>query len=153
MKKIVAQQLDRLMRVSPILSISLLVGSVALNVVQLVSWRGHPYIWMFLSVLILSILVLGVSNLWAGPLGMIAAMRGSQAFHDPVQVYKLTPFERMLWQHGMIPQMEHQLSLKWDEQFATQIERLRKWCSLGYIPKDEFPCHLKHYYFGKEGEL
>lgn len=151
MRKIVAQQLDRMMRVAPILSVILLIGNAALLLAEKVAWRGGPlYAWIIGMVIILLIASLTVSNLWAGPLRMVAAVRGSQALHDPVQVYQLTPFERFLWVNAMIPQMEHQLSLRPDPLFEYQINRLKRYAQLGYVPRDEYPQFLLRYY-PKEG--
>lgn len=154
-----AKQLDRVMRIAPLASVVLLVGNIGLATAPMLSWRGgHPAMWAAMAALFVGLAVVLAANLWAGRLDMIRAMRASGAYHDPTQVYQLTPWERIMWRHAMLPQMRHQADIGRADgadpsALEAEIERLEHWESLGYIPRDEYPEDLMVYYYGKGGRL
>lgn len=91
---------------------------------------------------------------------MVRAMRKAGAIHDPPQVYQLVPLQRVLILNVEIPQMEalHNIVLNVgvEEEAArlrNHIEKLKRWESLGFVPREEYPSHLLRYYWHTEGEL
>lgn len=160
-RRLLAQQLDRVMRVWPIVGILLLVGNLSVQAATLLAWRGgHVVIWAAAIALVLVAGAVTVANWWAGPLRMVHAIRSSQATLDPTQVYAMTPWERIVWREAMLPQMRNQALLcrrlgheDLCQDLLDQVERLAGWERRGYIPREEYPEDLQRYYLGNGGPL
>lgn len=154
-RAVIAKQLDRIQRISPIMALILLVINISISIVGSMGWRGHPYLMGLTSLVLVSALIIIFAWLWAGPLDMIRTVRNVQAFHDPMQTYQLTPKETLLWRWGMIPQLKTQMHilLKLDMMedakiLEEQLVKLHMWEEKGFIDKSDFPDDLKKYYYG-----
>ena len=72
---------------------------------------------------------------------------------NPYGVYAIGPFEEMKYRNFDIVIMEKIFHLlpegKCKNDLKNQIDKVKQWCDLGYIPKNDFPKHLKKYYITK----
>lgn len=158
-REILAIQLDRLMKVGSVLNTSLLVLNLSLAISTVLQWRGGSlWMWVIGSAIVISALMLVFTNLWTQKFDMVRALRKASAIHDAPQVYQMMPWERVVWLHVVIPQMLLQAEIA-DKlgvdsaSLRTQIQKLKRWESLGFIPREEYPKHLLRYYWHTEGEL
>lgn len=160
-KGLVAIQIDRVMKVGSVINTGLLVLNLSLLISQVWQWRGGPtWAWILGSTVVLSIGIVLFAHVWTGSLDMVRAMRKASAIHDPPQVYQLVPMQRVQWLNVDIPQLEALAAWhRYDgvdevaDSLEKQIEKLKRWESLGFIPREEYPPHLLHYYWHTEGEL
>jgi len=77
---------------------------------------------------------------------------------NPYTIYAIGPFEEMLYRTMTIPTLQAAYSsmpeCKEKEEVKKQLDRAKKYVDLGYIPKEDFPEHLKKYYItNKERRL
>lgn len=158
-RSLLSLHLDRLLKVAPIVSLGLLVANLSVTLATLMTWRGGPvWAWALGIGMLLLAAVVVFAHLWAHSWDMFRGLRRAQTVHDPTQVYQLVPLHRIAWLHATIPHMESQLAIhdalgipsQW---LRDEIERLRRWERLGYIPRGEFPPHLQKYYWHNEAEL
>jgi len=74
--------------------------------------------------------------------------------YNPYTVYAYGPFEEVTYQALWIPLLNSIHSLMDESEMRTNlktnIDKLEKWLKLGYIPKSDFPEHLKKYYVTKK---
>jgi len=73
---------------------------------------------------------------------------------NPYGVYAIGPFEEMLYRTMTIPTLEASyVSMpdgKEKHEVKKKLDLAKKWVDLGYIPKEDFPKHLKKYYLTKK---
>ncbi len=157
----IALQLDRVMKVASVANMGLLVLNTSLLVSQVWKWRGGPtWAWVIGSVVVISAVVLVLAHLWTQTFDMVRAQRKASAIHDAPQVYQLVPWERAVWINVIIPQMQaqaaicHAVGAQYSAEILTeQAAKLKKWETLGFIPREDYPPHLLKYYWHEEREL
>ena len=157
------------------------VGSLILLAVNL-SFTIYPYIEHRFSNTILGIpnvyigipiiFVLVILLIWFGAhvytvkMEMYRTEAKATITYNPYQVYAFQPFWEMWWRDVYIPQMKTQLVILKELQnkkkglkdeidyMENEIRKVENWLDLGYIPKKDFPQHLKKYYItNKEQRL
>jgi len=65
--------------------------------------------------------------------------------YNPYAVYAINPFQEMWFREIYLPLLKDH---------PEHYKRVKNWCDLGYIPKDDFPEYLKKYYItDKESRL
>jgi len=123
------------------------------------AWITIPILFIFITFLIL----LG-AHFYIKILEMYRTEAKANMTYNPYQVYAFQPFWEMWWRDVYIPQMKSQLSVlktlyrnekNYDEKnrlesdikyMDSEIKKVQNWLELGYIPKEDFPKHLKKYY-------
>lgn len=161
LRSALATQLDRVMKVGPVVNTGLLVLTLSLTAARFVYWRGGPlWAWVVGCVVLVALGIVGFAHLWTNQFDMVRAARRASAIHDPCQVYQMHPYERAIWLNVTIPQMEAQAAIcehvgatKHAEELLTVAGRMKKWEALGYIPREDYPAHLLHYYWHEEAPL
>ena len=127
------------------------------------AWIGIPTLF-----LITLLLVWSVAHFYVKKIEMYRTERRADVMFNPYQVYAFQPFWEMWWRDVYIPQMKSQLSVlktlyrnekNHDEKnrlesdikyMDSEIKKVQNWLELGYIPKKDFPEHLKKYYLTKK---
>jgi len=138
---------------------------------------GIPSAWFGVTsifFLVVFIIWLG-SHVYTTTMEMYRSEKKAEIILNPYQVYAFQPFWEMWWRDIYIPQMKAQLvTLKYlksieekknKENYDTiqyhnitneinylesEIKKVENWLDLGYIPKEDFPKHLKKYYITKK---
>ena len=158
-RSVAALHIDRVQRAGAVIQLGLLVANVSFSVTLLLKWKGGPlWAWIVGTFLVASVAILIFANLWTHQLDMVREMRRASAVHDPPQVYQMVPMQRVMLQEVDLPQMLAQAqileSLGQNEKamdLRRRIERVARWESLGFIPREEFPENLLPYYLHEEG--
>jgi len=127
------------------------------------AWIGVLIIFMFIVFLIWII-----AHLYVKKMEMYRTEHRAMIMFNPYQVYAFQPFWEMWWRDVYIPQMRSQLStlkslfriekeenekkqLQKDiDYLGVEIKKVQEWLDLGFIPKKDFPNHLKPYYITKK---
>jgi len=138
---------------------------------------GLPSAYVAVPIVFISVMFffwLG-SHIYTTKMEMYRTEKQAEIILNPYQVYAIQPFWEMWWRDIYIPQMKSQLSTllylktmeekKSTETTETQeyhnlseaisyldneIIKVQNWLDLGYIPKKDFPQHLKKYYITKK---
>jgi len=115
------------------------------------------------------------SHIYTSTMEMYRSEKKAEIILNPYQVYAFQPFWEMWWRDIYIPQMKSQLvTLKYLQSIEekknkencetvqyynltneinyleSEIKKVECWLDLGYIPKEDFPKHLKKYYITKK---
>lgn len=122
-----------------------------------VAWRNiHPYIAVPAGFVLMMSLMLLWGYIFVDKLGLYRAKRTTMTVMDPAQVYAFLPKETALFRHNFL-QM-HRMQIKIAKQMGldvgteeSNVEQMERWLTLGYIPREEFPEELAHYYAAREG--
>ena len=150
-------QVTKIKHVGMLISIVLLALNLSLTVYSFIKWRGiHPYLGTTLLFFVIMFLILAFSHIWMNKWHMYAPQKMAEAIlYNPYAVFAYTPFQEMWFSHIYIPIMEALYDTIQDEEkkkkFKKSLELVKKWTKLGYIPKEDFPEHLKKYYIFDEG--
>lgn len=157
----IATQLDRVMKVGSVVTMALLIANLSLLLTQFFRWRGGPVAaWVLGSAIVITAIVLLFAHLWTQTFDMVRAMRRANAVHDPCQVYQIHPYERAIWLNVTIPQLEAQAAICANvgasvhaSELLIVVAKMRRWETLGFIPRADYPKHLLHYYWHEEAPL
>ena len=158
-RSILATQLDRVMKVGPVVNLALLIATLSLTFARFVYWRGGPlWAWVAGTGVAVAVAILLFAHIWTNKLDMVRASRRASAIHDPCQVYQIHPYERAIWLNVTIPQLvlQAQIAAKLGldtSEISAVIGKMRRWEALGYIPRDEYPEHLLQYYWHEGAPL
>lgn len=158
-RSVIATQLDRVAKVGPIVNLVLLIATLSLTFARFVYWRGGPlWFWVAGTALLIVAGILLFAHIWTNKLDMVRASRRASAIHDPCQVYQIHPYERVIWLTVTIPQLvlQAQIAAKLGldtSEISAAIGKMRRWEELGFIPRDEYPPHLLHYYWHEGAPL
>ncbi len=160
-REYLAVHLDRVMKVGPVVNTGLLIATLSITAARLVYWRGGAmWMWILGCALLTVAGIISFAHIWTNKLDMVRAARRASAIHDPCQVYQMHPWERVIWLNVTIPQVEAQskMMLHFGEEAHAMallevVVKMRKWERLGYIPREDYPAHLLHYYWHEEAPL
>jgi len=146
------------------------VGSLVLLAVNL-SFTVYPYIefrfpefffgiiprtWVIVPLLLFFIIFLiwCVSHIYIRKMEMYRTESRADQLYNPYAVYAFNPFQEMWWRNIYVPQMEgiyyNMSNGNEKDKLKKQIEMVKDWLNKGYIPKKDFPNHLKKYYLTKK---
>ena len=161
LKDLLAIQIDRVMKAGSVVNTALLSLNLSLIITPFISWRGGPaWMWVLGTLIVVSSGIFIFSHIWTQKMDMVRALRKASAMHDAPQVYQIVPLERVIWIHVIIPQMEAQAAVcravgavTEAEKMEQKVKQAKRWESLGFIPREEYPEHLLHYYWQTEGAL
>jgi hypothetical protein len=165
-RKFINMQYVKMKRMASVGGLILLAINLSLTIYPFVEFRfqeymlGIPRAWIGIPVILLIILFL----LWVGSHIYISIMEMyrteflAEKILNPYTVYAIGPFEEMLYRTMTIPTLEASyMSMpdgKEKEGVKKNLDLAKKWVDMGYIPKEDFPKHLKKYYItNKERRL
>ena len=153
-RKFVNLQFVKLKRTAAVGSLVILTLNLSFIIYPYIEHRGvHPYLAVpavFFSVILIFWLI---SHLYVKKMEMYRTEFLAEKILNPYGVYAIGPFEEMKYLNMDIVIMEalHELLPEGQKKVALRehIEKVKGWCRLGYIPKKDFPDHLKKYYLTK----
>jgi hypothetical protein len=148
-------QYVKIKRTAAVGSLIMLILNLSFTMYPFIEHRGvHPYFAIPLVFLILFLLVWMAAHLYVKKLEMYRTESIAEKVYNPYAVYAIGPFEEMKYRNFDIVVMETLYDILPDgskkQQLGEQIKKVKRWCDLGYIPKKEFPQHLKKYYITKK---
>jgi hypothetical protein len=116
-----------------------------------IQYRGiSPYIGITLLFFGILFFIWVAAHIYVRKFEMYRTESRADVLYSPYSVYAMAPKEEMMLRGIYLPIMETNCKLlaagKEKEQMEAEIKKVRAWCEKGFIPKDDFPEHLKEYY-------
>ena len=109
------------------------------------AWVGVPLVFI-----IIIFLIWGMSHIYVRVFEMYRTETRADVLYNPYAVYAMMPKEEMTIRGIYLPIMETNCKLLPDgvekEKMKAEIDKVKIWCNKGFIPKDDFPEHLKSMY-------
>ncbi len=154
-RKFFNQQYVKMKRMAAVGSLVLLAINLSFTIYPYVEHRDiHPYIAVPIIFLVIVFLIWGAAHIYIKKMEMYRTEALAEKIYNPYTVYAIGPFEEMLYRYTTIPTMEgiyHSLpDGDAKEQLKQKIDKAKHWVEIGYIPKEDFPEHLKKYYITKK---
>jgi len=153
-RKFINMQYVKIKRTAAVGSLIILTLNLSFSIYPFISHRGiHPYIAIPSLFIIVLVIIWIAADIYVKRLEMYRTEFLAERILNPYTVYAIGPFEEMKYRNMEIPIMEA-LSKVLPEgndkkEFDKHLEKVRKWCNLGYIPRKDFPEHLEKYYLSK----
>ena len=154
-RKFLNLQYVKIKRTAVVGSLIMLILNLSFTVYPYIEHRGvHPYFAIPLIFLFILLLAWFTAHIYVKKFDMYRAESVAEKYFSPYAVYAIGPFEEMKYRnmdlvimetlYDILPEGEKRQLLK------EQIEKVKGWCDLGYIPKKDFPQHLKRYYLTRK---
>lgn len=113
------------------------------------AWVGVPMVFFIIVTLIWF-----AAHLYVRKMEMYRTEQRAEMMYNPYQVYAFQPFQEMQYRNITIPILKGIHDLLPDgtekDEIKQKMDQFKKWLSLGYIPKEDFPEHLKEFYITKK---
>jgi hypothetical protein len=161
-RKFVNMQYVKMKRLSAVGSLILLAINLSFTVYPYVEHRfpesiaNIPRAWLGVPIILMIIMLL----IWLGAhiyvqkMEMYRTEKRAEMVLNPYAVYAFNPFQEMWFGHIYLPTMKGVLELlpegEEKEKIQKEYDMVRKWIEKGYIPKGDFPKHLKKFYITKK---
>lgn len=144
-------QIQKLKRVASIGSLILLVFNLSLLIYPYIEHRNvHPYLAIPTIFVLISLLILLLAHAYLKWLDMYRTEQETERYFNPYAVYAFQPWDEMVYRYIHIPMLEAVYHMQPEGNYKRDLEQLIKklyrWVNKGYIPKEDFPDHLKKYY-------
>jgi len=152
-------QIIKLKKVASVGSLILLILNLSLTIYPFIEHRNiHPYIAVPSLFLMITLIVLLLAHIYLKWLDMYRTEAEAEKYYNPYSVYAFGPWEEMMFRNLWIPLLNTMYLLlpegKEKKDVKKILDDLWKWTDLGYIPKSDFPEHLKKFYItSKEARL
>jgi hypothetical protein len=167
LRKFINMQYVKMKRMAAVGSLILLAINLSFTIYPFVEFRFPEYVlgmipraWVGIPVLLILILLLIMfgAHIYMSKMEMYRTEHLAERILNPYAVYQIGPFEEMLYRTMTIPTLEASYMAmpegKEKEEVKKNLDRAKKYVDLGYIPKEDFPKHLKKYYItNKERRL
>ena len=153
-RKFFNMQYVKIKRTAAVGSLIILTLNLSFSIYPFISHRGiHPYVAIPLLFSIVIIVIWIAADFYVKRLEMYRTESLAERILNPYAIYAIGPFEEMKYRHMEIPIMEAISKMmpegKEKISFDIQLYKVKNWCDLGYIPRTDFPDHLKKYYISK----
>jgi len=157
-RKFINMQYVKMKRMAAVGSLILLAVNLSLTIYPYVAHRfpetilfiPSTYLVVPIIVLIIVFLIWGGAHIYMTKMEMYRTEFLAERILNPYTVYAIGPFEEMLYRTMTIPTLQAAYASmpegKDKEEVKEKLEKAKKYVDLGYIPKDDFPKHLKKYY-------
>lgn len=153
----------RVDRAKGLLMMGMLVVTNALQIAELVAWRGiSPWISVPVVSVLIGIGILGFAVWWIDGLETYVNEQRANVALNPLQVYQLNPWQEMEFRVKRIPEIRALADLARERGLADRAreldesaDRMEEWCRRGYVEKremQEIAPHLLDHYLADEGE-
>lgn len=154
LKKFINMQYVKIKRTAAVGSLIILALNLSFSIYPFIEHRNiHPYIAIPLVFIIVVFLLWMAAHLYVKKLEMYKTESLAERILNPYSVYAIGPFEEMKYRNIDLVIMKYIFELlpegKQKQDLKDQIEKVTHWCNLGYIPKKDFPQHLRKYYITK----
>jgi len=157
-RRFINLQYVKMKRMASVGSLILLAVNLAVTLYPYIEFRLPRFVFGFIPRVYLGIFVLFVFItflIWVGAhvyirkFGMNRTEHMADVSYNPYAVYQIGPFEEMLYRTVTIPTLEASYSTMKDgvdkDRIKVSLDKAKKWVDLGFIPKDDFPVHLRKY--------
>lgn len=153
-RKFINMQYVKIKRTAAVGSLLILTLNLSFSIYPFISHRDiHPYIAIPLIFSIVIFIIWIAAEIYVKRMEMYRTEFLAERILNPYSIYAIGPFEEMKYRNMEIPIMEALSTLipegNEKNHFENHLHKVKKWCDLGYIPKDDFPNHLKQYYITK----
>lgn len=157
-RKFLNMQYVKMKRMAAVGSLVLLAVNLSFTIYPYVQHRDiHPYLGVPIIFIFIVLLIWLCAHVYVQKLEMYRTESLADKIFNPYTVYQIGPFEEMKYRNMELPIMKSLCDvLNGDEkkEMEEYVKRVEKWLELGYIPKEDFPEHLKKYYItNKERRL
>ena len=153
-RKFINMQYVKIKRTAAVGSLVILTLNLSLSIYPFISHRNiHPYFAIPLLFTSVMLILWIAADIYVKRLEMYRTEFLAERILNPYSIYAIGPFEEMKYRTMEIPIMGalSKIMPKGQEKndFEKHLTKLKKWCDLGFIPKADFPSHLKKYYITK----
>ncbi len=150
-RKFLNMQYVKIKRLAAVGSLIILTLNLSFSIYPFISHRGiHPYLAIPLIFSIVILIIWLTAEIYVKKFEMYRTEFLAERILNPYSVYAIGPFEEMKYRNMEIPIMDALSKImpegKEKDDFNETLNNVKKWCDLGYIPKKDFPKHLKKYY-------
>jgi len=157
-RKFFNMQYVKIKQLAAVGALLLLAFNLSLSIYPFIEFRFQEYYWFIpreyilipLLWFLIMLSMLLCAHIWVRKFHMYRTEKRAETTYNPYTVYAFTPFQEMYFRHVYLPFMKSNYSLMPDSNEKTQllaeISMVSNWVKLGYIPKKDFPKHLKKYY-------
>jgi hypothetical protein len=166
-RKFLNMQYVKMKRMATVGSLILLALNLSFTIYPYVEFRfpeqifeiiPRTYLAIPIIFLIIVFLIWFCAHIYMSKMEMYRTESLADRILNPYAVYAIGPFEEMLYRTMTIPTLEASYMAmpegKEKEEVKKNLEQAKKFVDLGYIPKEDFPKHLKKYYItNKERRL
>jgi len=157
-RRFINLQYVKMKKIAAVGSLILLTINLSLTIYPYVEFRlpdtiffiPSTYIVIPIIFLFVVLLILIGAHIYVRKLEMYRTESLADKLLNPYAVYAIGPFEEMLYRTMTIPTLEAAYQsmpeCKEKTEVKKQLDNAKKFVNLGYIPKEDFPNHLKKYY-------
>ena len=158
LRKIINMQYVKMKRMAAVGSLMLLAVNLAFTIYPYVVFKmpgdifGISRIYLAVPIIFIFIVLLiwFSAHIYVHIFEMYRTETMAEYTYNPYAIYAITPLLEMEFRHSRIPTMEGIYATMTEgvekEKLKLDIDKMKKWCDLGYIPKEDYPEHLLHYY-------
>lgn len=147
MKHFLFEQIEKLQQFSAIGMPFMLVMNLAISVFGYIQWRGfHPYVGISILTFVMMFIYWSVAHIVVKKGETFKSKARATTKYNPYSVWALSPLQWMLMKHIWFPILQRTAETSEEKTEVTMVE---KWLELGYLPKKDFPDHLKEFYITK----
>ena len=150
-KKFINMQYVKMKRTAAVGSLFILALNLSFSIYPFIEHRDiHPYVAIPLVFISVVFFLWLAAHFYVKKLEMYKTESLADRIFNPYSVYAIGPFEEMKYRNIDLVIMKYLFELlpegKQKQDLKDQIDKVTHWCDLGYIPKKEFPQHLRKYY-------
>lgn len=152
LRKFFNLQYVKMKRVASVGGMLLLTVNLTLVLYPYIEHRNiHPYIGIPILFTLMIVLILFSAHIYVKKMEMYRTESHAEIVYNPFSVYAFSPFEEMMYTNSMVPVMEALVDVLPEgsdarKKLDDKAKKFKRWCKMGYIPKDEFPAKLQEYY-------
>jgi hypothetical protein len=153
-RRFINLQYVKIKRTAAVGSLVMLILNLSFTMYPFIEHRDiHPYAAIPLLFFSIFFLVWIAAHIYVRKMEMYRTEFLAERILNPYSVYAIGPFEEMKYRNMELVMMEALYDLlpegEKKQRLREQIDQVQKWVDLGYIPKRDFPKHLKKYYITK----
>jgi hypothetical protein len=159
LRKFLNTQYVKMKRMAAVGSMVLLAVNLAFTVFPYVQHRFDEYLFGFVpsTYLVITLLFFVIILLiWLGAhvyvrvFEMYRTESVADMMYSPYSIYAMSPKDEIYLRDVNLPMMEAMEKIlpegKQKKDLEQEIQKIKNWCEKGFIPKEDFPQHLKKYY-------
>ena len=153
-RKFLNMQYVKIKRTATVGGLIILILNLSFTIYPFIEHRNiHIYVAIPILFTIILLLMWLAAHIYVKKMEMYRTEFLAEKILNPYGVYAIGPFEEMKYRNMDLAIMKELYTLLPDGErkikFKEKIGKIEKWCDLGYIPKEDFPKHLKKYYITK----
>jgi len=154
-RKFFNEQYVKMKMMAAVGGLILLAVNLSLTIYPYVEHRNiHPYAAIPLIFLGIMFLIWFGSHIYVKKMEMYRTEKRAEVLFNPYTIYAMNPFQEMTFVHLHLPIMESVCATLPEgedkEKMKKNVTMIKRWCDKGFIPKEDFPEHLKRYYLTKK---